>query len=226
MRPDRRRQPVPPRHVGDAHRPHPPAARRTRARRARRVRAPRAPDPRPRRRRQRDLAAADLPATVPPGARAGRRTARRPGARDALPPRPQRRHHQQRRGEGRHRLHHLDRCPDARHLAAGRGRLDHRRLLGLQDRDGVRARPARLDLPQGRELLAGRAQHVRDAVAHHPQHQRRPAGPDGRPDRPEHDDHRPDPGGRRHHPGPPPGRPAGRHPRRHPAADGAHRGRR
>ena len=27
-------------------------------------------------------------------------------------------------------------------------------------------------------------------VAHHPQHERRPAGPDGRPDGPEHDDHR------------------------------------
>ena len=72
-----------------------------------------------------------------------------------------------------------------RDAAAGR-RLGPGGLLGRPGGDGLRARRAQRHLPQGRELLPGRGQRLRPGVADHPQHERRPAGPDGRvhgPDR-------------------------------------------
>ena len=55
-----------------------------------------------------------------------------PGARDALPARAQRRHHQQRRGQGRHRLHPLDRRRDARDLGRRRRRARSSRSTGAR----------------------------------------------------------------------------------------------
>ena len=45
-------------------------------------------------------------------------------------------------------------------LGGRRRRIDHRRLLRLEDRHGVRARRARRHLPQGRELLARGARYA------------------------------------------------------------------
>ena len=90
---------------------------------------------------------------------------------------------------------------DARRDAALRARRRHRRLLGLEGRDGVRPRRARRPLPPCRELLAGRAQPLRHAVADHADHQRRPAGADGRPDDAQRGDLRADHDDRRHHHG-------------------------
>ena len=88
------------------------------------------------------------------------------------------------------------------------------------DRDGLRARRAPRDLRQGRDVLAGRGQPDRSGLAHHPQHERRPAGPDGRVHGP--DDHGlgTDPHRGRDHHGAAHGRAVVRDPRRRPAADG------
>ena len=61
-------------------------------------------------------------------------------------------------------------------LLGGRGRVLR------ADRDVVRPRPARRGLPPGRLVLGPRGRAVRRTVADHPQHQRRPAGADARPD--------------------------------------------
>ena len=88
-----------------------------------RPRAPRWP-PRPRaaraRRRMIGLLP-DLPAAVRAAARRRPRPAARPGDRQPVPARPQRRHHQQRRRQGRHRLHPPDRRADARRHARSLG---------------------------------------------------------------------------------------------------------
>jgi len=49
----------------------------------------------------------------------------------------------------------------------------------------------------------GRGQHLRHGVPHHPQHERRDPGPDGRVRRPDHHRVGPDPDHRRDHHGPP-----------------------
>ena len=82
------------------------------------------------------------------------------------------------------------------------------------------------DLPQGRDVLPGRGQHVRRREPDHPQHQRRPAGPAGPAARAEPDDLGADPRRRRRDHGAPPGRAAvGRAARDHPDHDRAHRDR-
>ena len=60
-----------------------------------------------------------------------------------------------------------------------RRRRRHRRLLERKGLDGLRAGRPERDLPQGRDVLAGRGQHLRRGQPDHPQHQRRPAGPAG-----------------------------------------------
>ena len=68
--------------------------------------------------------------------------AARPGDREPVPARAQRRDHQQRRGHGRHRLHPAHRRVHARRHLRADDRLDHRRLLQREGRDGLRARRA------------------------------------------------------------------------------------
>ncbi len=98
---------------------------------------------------------------------AGARPAVRAGDHQPLPADPQRRPHQQRHRQGRHALHRgHGRLHAGRHPGAG-DRHHHRRLLGLQDGHGLRPRRARPPVSQGRELLAGRAQPLRHALADH-----------------------------------------------------------
>ncbi len=67
---------------------------------------------------------------------------------------------------------------DARHLdAPDRVQRGRGRLRGAHG-DVVRPRPARRGLPPGRLVLRPRGRAVRHAVADHPRHQRRAAGPD------------------------------------------------
>ena len=57
--------------------------------------------------------------------------------------------------------------------------LDRGGLVRRADRDGLRPRRARRDLPPGRHASRQReVQHFGAPVADHPQHQRRPAGAD------------------------------------------------
>ena len=126
-----------------------------------------------------------------------------------LPARPQRRHHQQRRRQGRHRLHPPDRRPSCCGVTLV---LAIAAIIavywGSKTAMALRPRRARRDLPPGRELLAGRGQPLRHAVADHAQHQRRAAGADGRADDAQRHDLGADHGDRRHHHGAAPGRAA------------------
>ena len=69
----------------------------------------------------------------------------------------------------------------ALHARADRVRR-HRRPLRRASGDGLRARRPPRPVPPGHRLLGPRGRHVRRAVAHHPHHQRRAAGPDARRD--------------------------------------------
>ena len=78
------------------------------------------------------------------------------------------------------------------------------------------------DLPLGRVVLAGRGQPLRHGLADHPQHERRAAGPDGRPHGPDDDGLGADHDHRRADHGPPPGRPPDRDPPGDRADHGGH----
>ena len=106
----------------------------------------------------------------------------RPVDRVAVPADAQRRHHRQRRRQGRHRR---TSCDSAASCSASRSCRSSPRSppsTSAQGRDGVRPRPARRDLPQGRRVQRARGVEVRRAVADHPQHERRAAGADARAD--------------------------------------------
>ena len=62
--------------------------------------------------------------------------------------------------------------------AGALGGRHRRRLLGVDDVDGRGPRHARRRLQPGATVLGARDEPLRHAVAHHPQHQRRPADPD------------------------------------------------
>ena len=127
--------------------------------------------------------------------------------RQPLPADAQRRDHQQRRRQGRHGItSSRPACSCSVVTLAARGHLDRRGLLERQGGDGLRAATCASAIFRKVESFSQvEMQRVRPGIAHHPQHQRRPAGPDGRLHGP--DDHglRPDRGHRRDHPGGPPG---------------------
>ncbi len=108
----------------------------------------------------------------------------------------------------------------ARRDARPRGRLGRRGLLGLQDRRWRSGATCGARSSARSRLLADRGQPLRHAVAHHPQHQRRAAGADGRRHGAHRHDLGADHGRRRHHHGAAPGRAAVRPARHRPAAHG------
>src|SRR6266511_2408883 len=129
-------------------------------------------------RQRADPSPAHLPPPLPRADHPGGRPAAHPDPGHPLPPDPQRRHHRQRRRPGRHRLHPAHRRRDGRGHAGADPRFHRRRLLRRPDGHGRRARPAPGDLRPGAGLLHQRGRPLRHAVADHPDHQRRPAGPD------------------------------------------------
>ena len=132
-----------------------------------------------------------------------------PGAGQPVPAQPQRGHHQQRRRQGRHRLHHPDRRRSCSLITF---------LLGVCSIVGVYF-GSMTAMAFGRDVrsaifrkVMGFSQKETNALRHadadHPQHQRRPAGPDGPGHGLQHHDHGPDHVRRRHHHGPARGRAA------------------
>ncbi len=123
--------------------------------------------------------------------------------------------------QGRHRLHRADRRADAGgHPRSWASRRSSRSISARGSPWASAATSAARSSAGRGDVLPDRDQHVRHGLAHHPQHQRRPAGPDGRDAGPDHDDLSPDDGHRRHDHGPPPGRAAVGPARRDPAAHG------
>ncbi len=150
--------------------------------------------------------AAPVPAQVQARADPRRRLPGDPDHGGAAAAEHQRQHHRQRRAHGRHRLHLAqERAAHRHHAGAGRVRGD-RRLLRLPCGDGLRPRLPRRRVPPGRRLLGTGDEHVRRAVADHPDHQRRPAGADARADDLHAARRRADHDRRRHDPGDPRGR--------------------
>ena len=83
--------------------------------------------------------------------------------------------------------------------------LDRRGLVRRQDRDELRPRRPRRDLPPRRHVLPARGAGLRCPEPDHPPDQRRPAGADARADVVHADGDGPDHDGRRHHHGDPRG---------------------